>query len=1472
MSSIDERIVQMRFNNDQFEKGISQTTQSLGKLKENLKFEGTKAGLADLSNKMGTLSLGNLNASIDTVANKFPSFITAANIALGGLVSQAVNAGLSMAKSLTIQPIFQGYQDYNAKLTSVQTIAAATGKSIKEIEPYFDALDTYADKTIYNLSDMTSALAKFTNAGVDLDKAIPAIKGISNMTALAGQSAGAAGIAYYNLSQSIAGGFLTTIDYKSLNLANVATKEWKTQMINAAVAAGTLKKGTDGLYRVPGSKKAYNDARLFTEGLSEQWATTDILLKVLGDYGDTTTAIGAKAQASAQDVKSLSMMMETLKAAVGTGWTDTFQIVIGDLDESKKLWTGLTNSIQGYLDAATEARNELLQGWKDFGGRTALIDALGKLFTNLISIFKSVGEAFTDIFPPTTSKQLYDVTLGFKNLVEKLTPTAETLNNLKRTLRGVFAVFGIVWEVVKAVGKAFFDLLGFTTQGSTGILKFTGNVGDFLYAIYKAIKAGDNLGKFFTGIAAIIKIPVAIIKSFIITLGALVEAVGSIGTDSIGTIADQLKERFKPLGDIGTNLSNIWLGVVKTFEKVGAFMKPVLKAVSDGFKAIGEAFVNSFTNANYDSVLNTINTGLFGGLVFLFKRFFDGGFTNLFTGGFVQSIKGIFGELSNTLQAFQNSIKAKTLLTIAIAMAVLTASIIGLSLVDPVKLSAALAAMTVMMTQLFVALNVFSKIAGGKGFAKIPAIAAALVILSIAISILTTSVIRLSKLSWEEMLRGLSGVAALLALLVGVSQTLAPKVKGMYFAGLAMIAIATAVKILASAVADLAKLSWEQIAKGLVGVGVILTQITLFNKFASATKGAIKNGIGLILLAAAIKILASAVADFGNMDAAKLTQGLQALGAVLLMLTIFSKLASGGLNMVFLATGLVILGAAMKIFASAISELGSMSWDSLIRGLTGMALALGIISVAMRMMPGNMILTATGLVIVAAALTIMSGALKTMGGMTWDEIGRGLTVLASSLAILAVALMFMNGTIAGSVALIIAAGALALLAPVLKMFGKMSWEEIGKGLVMLAGSLAIIAGAGYLLIGALPGLIGLGVATVLFGAGALMAGAGVMLLATALIALGGAAVIGTATLVTMVTAVINLIPLLMFKIGEGIILILGVIANSTVAFINAFKAILTALLTTIIEMTPLVIQTVLTLLFAILNAIVVATPRIVRAAADIIVRFIDGITEKLPEIIRAGTDLIIAFIRGIGKNAVRLANAAAQTILDFINGLTKAVETYLPKIKAAAEKLGFAIVDGMTGGLASKAKGAIDAVAGWGNDMINGFKKQLGINSPSKVFTGFGQNMTQGLVNGIDSTASSVVKSTENLGQSAVNGLNKTISKISDIAISNMDMAPTIRPVLDLSAVEKDSLAINSMLAPSTISVDAAYNQAASISAEQQAAKTATETSQQQSTTTGDTNVTFVQNNNSPKALTPAEIYRQTKNQISAAKGTLSMA
>ena len=341
-----------------------------------------------------------MSASIEGISSKFLALGTVAVTTLANIVNRAVDAGINIAKALTIAPISEGFSDYNAKLTSVQTITNATGESVETVNDFFKELDTYADKTVFNLSDMTSALSKFTNAGVSLDVAVPAIKGIANMTALAGQGAGEAAIAMYNLSQSLAGGFLTTTDYKSLNLANVATKQWKDYMIEAAIAAGTLRRTGDDMFEilVDGSNAAANTGQLFNNELSRGWATADILIDVLGDYGDVTTEIGKKAQAAAQDVKSLPMMFDTLKASVGTGWTDTFEIVLGNLEESKALFTDLTTSVSGFLERGANARNELLQGWKDLGGRTKLIEGIKDAFGSLHGILQVMGIEFRRFF------------------------------------------------------------------------------------------------------------------------------------------------------------------------------------------------------------------------------------------------------------------------------------------------------------------------------------------------------------------------------------------------------------------------------------------------------------------------------------------------------------------------------------------------------------------------------------------------------------------------------------------------------------------------------------------------------------------------------------------------------------------------------------------------------------------------------------------------------------------------------------------------------------------------------------------------------------------------------------------------------------------------------------------------------------------------------------------------------------------
>lgn len=363
-TTVDQRVVEMRFDNQHFERNVSTTMSTLDKLKQSLHLTGATKGLEDVNSAVKGVDMTGLGGAVDTVKTRFSALQVMGVTALANITNAAVNAGTRMVKALTIDPVKDGFNEYEMTLNAVQTTMSATGKTAEEVEEKLKVLDEYADKTVYSTADMLNNLPKFTNAGVDLEKATKAMIGIANATAHAGGDAGKASIAFYNLGQAIGTGYLTRMDYNSINNAGIATMEWKNQMVEAAIAQGTLTKVGEDAYQA--GSKTLTLQQLFIDGLQEQWATTDVMMKVFGDYGDETTDIGKRAYSAAQDVKTFSMMMDSLKATAGTGWKDTWQIIFGGLDEAKEFWTGLSNFLGGILTKISDFRNNLLEGALDF--------------------------------------------------------------------------------------------------------------------------------------------------------------------------------------------------------------------------------------------------------------------------------------------------------------------------------------------------------------------------------------------------------------------------------------------------------------------------------------------------------------------------------------------------------------------------------------------------------------------------------------------------------------------------------------------------------------------------------------------------------------------------------------------------------------------------------------------------------------------------------------------------------------------------------------------------------------------------------------------------------------------------------------------------------------------------------------------------------------------------------------------------
>ncbi len=1251
-TTVDERVVEMRFDNRQFESNVQTSLSTLDKLKRSLNLDGAVKGLEGINAASKKCDMSGLSSAVQTVQARFSALEVIAVTALANITNSVINTGKQMLHSLTIEPIKQGFEEYELKMGSIQTIMMSTGASLEDVNKYLQELNAYSDKTIYSFQDMTSNIGKFTNAGVKLEDAVMAIQGISNEAAVSGANANEASRAMYNFAQALSAGYVKLIDWKSIENANMATVEFKTQLLEAAVAAGTVEKTADGMYRVlsknnQGSTmdETINATKNFNDSLQYQWMTTDVLVSTLRNYADETTEIGKKAFAAAQEVKTFTQLMDTLKEAVGSGWAQTWEILFGDFEEAKTMWTEASNYFGGIIDAMSDARNSMLQGWKDLGGRTAVIDAVKNGFGALVSVVKPVKDAFREIFPPTTSRQLYNMTVALKEFTSHLKLSDTASANLKRTFKGIFAVLDIGKQAFSALFKTITPLFGgFKTLGG-GVLGITGNIGDFLVSIDEFIKKNDIFGKSVQGVIDFVEKAADAFKDF---LNTLKENVKVPGLELFHSMLERIHARMSQVGEAAGDMKG---GVIVAIGAMGEALSKckflqLLQALWNGVKTIvggiaqvigglADTIIEKLGNADFSGIIDLLNGLSLGGIAFGLAKFINSLSNPLDSlGDIMENVTGILDGVRGCFEEYQNQLKAGTLIKIATAIGILAASIVAISFVDSDKLAGSLGAITVMMTELIAAMAVFDKLGGvsGKGATK-------LIVFASAVLVLSSAVKKMASLSWGELSRGLVGVGVLLAELDVFMATAKFNKKAMSNAA-AMVIFAAAIKVMASAVKTLSDLGWEEMAKGLLGVGVLLAEVDIFLNTAKFSGKAMSTATGMLIMAAALKVLASVCGDFAQMKWGEIGKGLTAVGALLLEIAAFTKLTGNAKHVISSGLALVEIAAAMKIFASAMSDFARFSWEEIAKGLVAMGGALAEVTIATNLMPKNMVGIGAGLVIVGAALEIVANALGKMGKSSWEEIAKGLVAMGGALAELAIGLNLMNGTLAGSAAMLVAATALAVLTPVLSVLGAMSWGGIAKGLITVAGAFTVIGVAGAVLtplVGTILALSGafalIGIGVVAIGAGLLAAGVGLSALAVGFTAFAAALTAGAtavvAGLTVIITGVAGLIPVIVAKIGEAIIEFCKVITASAPVIGETIKAVVLTLVDVLVECVPAIADGALALIAGVLEALVAYTPSIVDSIFQFLIAVLDGIAKNLPTLIQSAVNVIMAFFSGV---------------------------------------------------------------------------------------------------------------------------------------------------------------------------------------------------------------------------------------------------
>ena len=1395
-SNVDERIVEMTFKGSGFAQDVSKVVEALQTLKDHLNFKGEENSLNDLDNAGKRFSLSGMSNAADNVASHFNAMRVVAYTAIANITSRALNAGISIAKSLTIDPIRAGLDVYETKINAIQTILANTqaqGTTLPQITAALAELNKYANLTVYNFGEMTKNIGTFTAAGVDLNTSVASIKGIANLAALSGASAEQASSAMYQLSQAIAAGSVKLQDWNSVVNAGLGGKVFQKALVDTARASGVA---VDAIIKKQGS---------FRQSLQTGWLTSGILTKTLAQFtGDLTDkqlramgfteaesqAIlkqGKIAQASATNIRTITQLMQALKEEVATAWASVWETLVGNIGTATSRLSKLHNVLENFFTKPIYDLNNFLKGFAKLGGIEDVIQIIKNLIAGIKSVLDPIKSAFKDIFPPLTVTTLIVFIINLETLTSKMHLSKAAGEELRRTFEGIFSIFRIILDVVGDVFKGFGHVGTATAAAGTGILSVTAKIGDFLVKVKNFVESGGVLVTIFKDIGLVLTLP---IRLFGLLSGGMDKAANSARA--------------------GTN-------VVEGF----------FKKVTNALKGFGQIILTALNTGTLSNLLTLVNQGIFATLLLAIRNWFKGLGKAAPKKGLFDTIKESFEQLTGTLKTMQANLKSDILLKIAAAVGIITASMIALSFINPAKLGKALGAISAVFLELEAATAVLVKISASGGIFKMIAISGALILLS------------------------------------------------------------TAVLILSGAVGILAQFSWEQLAKGLGSIAVILIEFAAFAALTGGGKTLIGTAIALNFIATAVNVLAIAVGILGKMDVKTLAKGVGTIAAILLIFAGFNAIS--GKQSVFTATALVIVAAALLVIAKAVAALGSLPIGTIGKGLAAIGGALLLIVLAINLLPITTIVTATGLLILAGALLVISKVMQNLGGLSWSQIARSLVELAGALAIIVIAMALMTGALPGAVALVIVAGALAVLAPVLIALGSLSWTSILKGLAALAGVFLVLGVAALLLTPLIPTLLLLGAAITLLGIGVLAAGAGIFLFAAGLGTIGVAlAALGTG-IVAFVSQIVGLVPLIVKEVGTIVIAIATVIKTGAPAIVGALVAVLTSLFTAIIKIVPLavkafgvligalltvvgqyaprIIAAMIELVVTLLTTLTSKAPRFVAAATGLVIAIITGIANNIFRVVSAATNLIIAFINSIGAGTIRVVNAGINMVINLINGIANSINSHTAQLRQAGLNLAGAIINGMTFGIFSGASSVENSLISMASNALDKVKSFLGINSPAKKFIPIGESMGEGTAVGVDNASGMVVDSVTMMGKQAVEGMRTALKGVSDLVDGNLkNLNPTITPVLDLTQAKTGFATLASLSKDRLLNVGSPLAKATSISADHAEAAQALAAA----TVAAPAAISFIQNNTSPKALDAATIYRQSNNLISAAKGALS--
>lgn len=1185
--TIDQKVVEMRFDNAQFEENVSTSISTLDKLKQSLNFDGAAKSFENIEQAANNVSFDKIASGVEALENRFSTMGIVGMRVIGNMTDAMIGFAKKGINFVT-ESIVQGGKKRAMNLENAHFQLQGLLKDEAAVQAIMKNVNDSVDGTAYSLDAAAKVASQYAATGMRAgDKMFSALRAVAGVAAMT------------NSEYEETGEIFTTVAGNG-RLMGEQLNQLASRGLNAAATLATYLNKSESEVREMVSK-----GKISFETFAA--AMDDAFGEHAKKANETFTGAMSNVKAALARIGALfiSPLIEQNGAFVKL--FNTLRVKINDIktaiipiaDSVTKTVMNMANKLSGFI-AKIDAK--------------MLIESLKNSFEGLMSIIKPIKEAFIEIFPPITAQQLNKIIERIRDLTAKFKLNDKQSAKLKSTFKGLFSVIKLGVSVVTKIVSAVATLVGKLFGLSGSVLDITGSLGDFVSRIATSISKSNLFGK----------------------------SVDKI-TGFLGKAIDKTKE-FKEAITNKIKLPNYFDKFVNVIKKIGEVISKVAKKVSSAASGIGKAIWDIFLNGGLDNLVGLVNGGIFTSFLLDLKGFTEG--LKKFnkeankeakkSGGIKDSIIDVLNSVKESLEDWQKSIKAGTILKIAIAVAVLAAALLIISKVPVEKLGTSLGAVTALFGETLGALALFEKINGNYNGAY--EAVAIILAMSVSLLILASAVKKLSDLGLEGLAEGVIGISALMYAVVGAAKLMSKGGNDISKGAYQLVIMAVALKIMASVCKDLSKLSLEGLGKGVSSIAVILLEFAGFAALMQLidTEELMRSAFSLILIGVAMEIFADACAKFGNIEWVDLGKAGAAIAGILLIASGFGKLSKYSGDIKNSSIALILIGVAMEIFADVCAKFGQIEWEQLVKA--GVAIA-GILKFVTdfnsisKESGDDIIKSAISLAIIGVALEVLQNALGKMGDISWEEYGKQMAVLGGSLIILSNALDVMKDSIKGAAALIIASVALTILAGVLAILGNMSWGSIIKGLIAIAGTLAILGVAAYLLEPLVPVIVALTGAVALFGLGCLAAGAGVVILSAGLTALAGALVAAATGIISALTiivvGVLEIIPSIIEVITDTIVAICEVITRSASAIGKALKTLILVLVDVIVECVPAIALGALKLILGVLESLAKYTPQIIDLLFKFLIGILEGVAKNLPQLIQAAVDVFMAFFSGV---------------------------------------------------------------------------------------------------------------------------------------------------------------------------------------------------------------------------------------------------